>query len=59
MTHSVTIVLDNGLLTVAVDGTPVMSQAVSVGPKVLVGFTASSGAQTDIHSVSNVSVSAG
>jgi hypothetical protein len=59
VTHSVTIVLDNGLLTVAVDGTPVMSQAVSVGPKVLVGFTASSGAQTDIHSVSNVSVSAG
>jgi len=34
-----------------------MDQAVAVGPKVLVGFTGSTGTLTDIHSVSNVSIS--
>jgi hypothetical protein len=53
----VTIVLDSGVLTVTIDGTQVMSQAVTVGPKVLVGFTGSTGSLTDIHSVSNVSIS--
>ncbi len=51
------IVLDAGVLTVTIDGTQVIDQSVTVGPKVLVGFTGSTGALTDIHSVSNVSIS--
>ena len=54
---TVAIVLDSGVLTVAIDGVQVISQAVSVGPKVLVGFTGSTGNLTDIHSVSDVSIS--
>jgi len=53
----ITVVLDEGVLTVTVDGVEVMDQVVTVGPKVLVGFTGSTGTLTDIHSVSNVSIS--
>ena len=53
----VTIVLDHGVVTVTVDSVQVMDQVVAIGPKVLVGFTGSTGALTDIHSVSNVSIS--
>jgi hypothetical protein len=58
-THAVQIVLNAGVVTISIDGTQVLSQAVTVGPQVLVGFTGSTGAQTDIHSVSNVSITAG
>jgi hypothetical protein len=57
--HTITISLENGLLTVAIGGTQVLSQAVSVGPKVMVGFSGASGTLTDLHSVANVSVVAG
>jgi len=57
--HRVQVTLKSGLLTVAIDGVQVLSLAVTVGPQVRVGFTASTGAQTDIHSVSNVLVTGG
>ncbi len=54
---TITIVLNVGVLTVTIDGIQVLSQPVTVGPKVLVGFSGSTGNLTDIHSVSNVSIS--
>jgi hypothetical protein len=57
--RTITVTLENGLLTVAIGGTQVLSQAVSVGPKVMIGFSGSSGTLTDLHSAANVSVVAG
>jgi hypothetical protein len=57
--RTITVSLENGLLTVAIGGTQVLSQNVTVGPKVLLGFSGSTGSLTDLHSVANVSVVAG
>ncbi len=54
--NTITVSLLEGVLTVAVDGTQVLSTAVTVGPTVLLGFSAGDGALTDDHAVSNVSI---
>ena len=42
------------MLTVAVDGTQVLSQAVTLPASAYVGFTAGDGSLTNRHAVSNV-----
>ncbi len=54
--NTVTVTLVEGTLTVDVDGTQVLSTPVTVGPTVLLGFSGGTGALTDDHSVSNVSI---
>jgi hypothetical protein len=46
----------NGVLTVKVEGVQVISQAVTLPPQVLLGFSGGSGGSTDNHQVSNVTV---
>jgi hypothetical protein len=57
-THHVTVTVDQGVLSVAVDGATVASSVVNLPANVLVGFTAGTGGLTDRHAVSNVSISA-
>jgi hypothetical protein len=57
-THTVHVTLVSGTLTVSVDGTQVIDTPVTVGPQVLLGFSAGTGELTDVHSVSNVSITA-
>jgi hypothetical protein len=57
-THHVTVTVDQGVLTVAIDGADVISTLVSLPSNVLVGFTAGTGGLNDRHAVSNVSISA-
>ncbi len=57
-THHVAVTVDQGVVTVAVDGAVVMSTVVALPANVLVGFTAATGGATDRHAVSNVSISA-
>ena len=42
--------LDDGILTVDMDGAEVLSAAVDLGPQVLVGFSGGDGSVTDTHS---------
>ena len=59
-THLVTVTLDNGTLTVAIDGTTVLPQtAVTVPSSAYVAFTGSSGTLTDRHLVQNAAITAG
>jgi len=53
-THHVTVTTGGGLLTIAVDGTQVLSQAVTLPASAYVGFTAGDGSLTNRHAVSNV-----
>ncbi|MGN6188773.1 MAG: Ig-like domain-containing protein, partial [Conexibacter sp.] len=53
-THHVTVTTGSGLLTIAVDGTQVLSQAVTLPASAYVGFTAGDGSLTNRHAVSNV-----
>ena len=46
----------NGVLTVKVEGVQVISQAVTLPPQVLLGFSGGSGGATDNHQVANVAV---
>jgi hypothetical protein len=46
----------NGVLTVKVEGVQVISQAVTLPPQVLLGFSGGSGGATDNHQVSNVAI---
>jgi len=55
-THTFTVTLDDGTLTVTMDGNLLLTQAVSVGPKVLLGFSGGTGAITDTHAVSGTSI---
>ena len=57
-THTVTVTLVNGTLTVSIDGAQVLSTTVTVGPQVLLGFTGATGGLTDTHAVSGVSITA-
>ena len=52
----VTVTLRGGTVTVFVDGLPVLSRAVAVPSRVLVGLTAATGGFTDRHAVSNLSI---
>ncbi len=56
-THHVKVELLNGTLTVTIDGTLVLTNAVTLGPNVLIGFTGGTGGLTDNHQVTNVVVS--
>jgi hypothetical protein len=49
--------VNGGIVTVSIDGAPVLSQAVALPPKVLLGFTAATGAVTDNHQVANAVIS--
>jgi len=57
-THTITVTLLDGTLTVSLDGVQVLTTTVSVGPQVLVGFSAGTGGITDTHSVGSVAISA-
>jgi hypothetical protein len=53
-THHVRVTTAGGVLTVAVDGTQVLSRAVTLPASAYVGFTAGDGTLTNRHAVSNV-----
>ena len=53
-THKVTVTASGGNLVVTVDGTQLLSTAVTLPPQVLAGFTAGTGSLTDVHTVSGV-----
>jgi Abnormal spindle-like microcephaly-assoc'd, ASPM-SPD-2-Hydin/Domain of unknown function (DUF5979)/PQQ-like domain len=55
-TRHVKVEVLNGTLTVFIEGTQVLSQAVTLPPQVLLGFGGGSGGLTDNHQVSNLSV---
>jgi hypothetical protein len=57
-THTFTVTLVDGTLTVSMDGTQVLTTTVTVGPHVLVGFSAGTGSITDTHAVGTVAVNA-
>jgi hypothetical protein len=56
-TRHVVVDLDAGVLRVSIDGTQYLSQAVTLPPNVLLGFTGATGWVLDNHQVSNVVVS--
>jgi hypothetical protein len=49
--------LDGGILRVSIDGSQYLSQAVTLAPRVLLGFTGATGWVLDNHQVSNVAIS--
>ena len=55
-THKVKVETLNGTVTVWIDGTQALSTAVTLPPKVLLGFTGGTGYYDDIHKVAAVSV---
>jgi hypothetical protein len=55
-THTFTVKLDDGTLTVTMDGNLLLTQPVNVGPKVLIGFSGGTGLLTDTHAVSGTSI---
>jgi hypothetical protein len=57
-THTFKVTLEDGTLTVAMDGIGLFSTSVSVGPDVLLGFSGGTGSLTDTHAVSDVTVTA-
>ena len=57
-THTMTVTLVAGTLTVSIDGVQYLNMAVTVGPTVLLGFSGGTGTNTDIHAVSNVAITA-
>jgi hypothetical protein len=56
--HHVRVTVNQGVLAVAIDGTPAASATVNLPASVLVGFTAGCGGLNDRHAVSGVSISA-
>jgi hypothetical protein len=57
--HTVGVSVSAGTITVTLDGTQVLSAAVSLPPQVLPGFTASTASLTDVHTVRGVTITAG
>ncbi len=57
--HNVEVTYVGGILTVLVDANQVLSTAVSLPSSVRVGFTGSTGGLTNVHSISNFSLSNG
>jgi hypothetical protein len=57
-THIVTVSLHAGTLTVSIDGSSVLTQAVTVPSSAYVAFTGSTGSVTDRHLVQNAAISA-
>ena len=58
-TRHVKVTVASGVMTVSVDGTQYLSQAVTLGANVYVGFSGGTGGATDIHSVKNVVITSG
>jgi hypothetical protein len=54
--HQARVRVDGGTLLVDLDGKRALSAAVTLPPRVLVGFTGANGGLTDRHAVSNVSI---
>ena len=54
--HTVTVSYTSGILSVAIDGTTAINASLALPPTVLVGFTGATGQQTDIHTVSQVTI---
>lgn len=57
--HLVRVQYQDGSLAISVDGSEVLAQAVTLPPQLLIGFSAATGAQTDRHGVSDVTIRAG
>jgi hypothetical protein len=57
-THTVTVTLQAGLMTLFVDGVNVMHLTYSPQPKMLLAFTAATGTVTDTHIVRNAAITA-
>lgn len=57
-THTVTVSLNAGKLTVSIDGSAVLTQAVTVPSSAFAAFTGSTGSFTDQHLVQNAAISA-
>jgi glucose/arabinose dehydrogenase len=55
-TRKVSVTTGGGRMKVSIDGVQYLDQAVTLPPTVKVGFTAATGGQTNIHTVSNVVV---
>ena len=55
-THTFTVKLIDGTLTVSMDGNLLLTRTVDLGPKVLIGFSGGSGLLTDMHAVSGTSI---
>jgi RNase P/RNase MRP subunit p29 len=55
-THTFTVKVDDGTLTVSMDGNLLLTQTVNLGPKVLIGFSGGTGSLTDTHAVSGTSI---
>jgi hypothetical protein len=58
-THHITVTLNGGALVVKLNGVVVVSTTVTVGPQVLLGFTAGTGGATNRHAIKNLVVSLG
>ncbi len=58
-THRVKVVTHEGRLTVSVDGTPTISQAITVPASAYLGFSAGTGGLDNRHAVSELVVSSG
>jgi hypothetical protein len=56
-THRIKVQALSGTITVWVDDTQVLSDAVTLPPKVLLGFTGGTGGLTDVHMVAGVVIS--
>jgi hypothetical protein len=56
-THVIAVAVSKGVLKVAIDGTQVISTAVTLPTTVFPAFTGSTGYHTDVHTVRNVSIS--
>jgi HYDIN/CFA65/VesB-like, Ig-like domain len=55
-THHVDVTVSGGHVKVAIDGAPVLDQAVAVPNQALLAFTAGTGGLTDRHSITNVAI---
>ena len=55
-TRHVVVEVLSGTLTLTIEGVKVLTQAVTLPPQVLLGFSGGSGGNTDNHQVSNVSI---
>jgi hypothetical protein len=57
-THTVTVTLKAGMLTVTIDGSPVLTHSVTVPSSAYAAFTGSTGSLTDQHLVQDAAISA-
>jgi hypothetical protein len=55
-TRRVRVAVAAGVVTVTVDGAPVISRAVALPERVLIGFSAATGGLTNRHTVANVTI---